>query len=41
MKMIRSVFALNILESLFCNDAHSIVSKRGWEVINEKCNHSK
>jgi hypothetical protein len=41
MEIIKSVFALNVLESLFCNDAHSIVSKRGWEIINEKYNHSK
>lgn len=41
MEMIRSTFALNILKSLFCNDAHSIVSKQGWEVINEEYNHSK
>jgi hypothetical protein len=40
-EMIKSVFALNILKSLFCNDAHSIVSKRGWEILNEKHNHSK
>jgi hypothetical protein len=41
MEMIKNVFALNALKSLFCNDEHSIVSKRGWEVINEKYNNSK
>jgi hypothetical protein len=41
MEMIKSVFALNILKSLFCNDAHYIVSQRGWEILNEKYNNSK
>jgi hypothetical protein len=39
--MIKSVFALNILKSLFYNDAHFIVSKQGWEIINEKHNNPK
>jgi hypothetical protein len=40
-EMIKSVFALNILKSLFYNDEYSIISKQGWEVINEKYNNSK
>jgi hypothetical protein len=41
MEMIKSVFTLNILKSLFCNDVHFIVSKQGWEIINEKHNNPK
>ena len=36
MEMIKQAFALTILKSLFNNDSHFIVSKQGWEVINEK-----
>jgi len=42
MEMIKSVFALSCLKALFNNDElHSGPTKRGWEIINEKCNSSK
>ena len=37
-KELRKTFALNTLETFFDNDAHHIVSKRGWEVLNNKEN---
>ena len=33
-----SVLAIRSLSSIFENDAHSIVSKKGWEVLNKKTN---
>lgn len=34
-------FALAPLINFFNNDCHHIVSKQGWEILNEKHNHSK
>lgn len=36
-----STFALSLLVAFFEDDSHCIVSKRGWEILNEKYNHSK
>ena len=39
---IKQVFALSCLRALFANDElHSGPTKRGWEILNEKHNHSK
>jgi hypothetical protein len=35
-KFIKNILPLSPLKVLFCNDAHSIVSEKGWRVLNEK-----
>jgi len=35
LEIFKRTFALTSLESLFCNDASSIVSKRGREILSE------
>ena len=35
-KFIKNILPLSPLKALFCNDAHSIVSEKGWKVLNEK-----
>jgi hypothetical protein len=34
-------FALSSVTNFFNDDCHHIVSKRGWEILNERYNHSK
>ena len=33
---LKDVFALKMICSIFDNDAHSIVSKKGWKKLNTK-----
>ena len=39
-KMIKQAFGLYALRSLFDNDEHYIISKRGWEILNEEHNNT-
>ena len=32
---LRNTFALKQILAIFDNDAHNIVSKKGWEILNE------
>jgi hypothetical protein len=34
--LLKETFALKMIWSIFDNDAHSIVSKKGWEKLNTK-----
>lgn len=36
-----SAFALSLLVAFFEDDSHYIISKQGWEVLNEKHNNFK
>jgi uncharacterized secreted protein with C-terminal beta-propeller domain len=35
MKILLATFSLNALRAIFLNDAHYIVSERGWEILNQ------